>query len=439
MYTSYIGKRFLALFNEQTNSNLSAKEFFEKELFPIFYDDESYLQSPANTPLFQLIAQKKTHIKEERLKKRDEISSKISSFENGEIDFPDMSFAIGYASADLHGTTSGQISSIDLPLKGEDVYASWIGAAFGIGLRGGYNILTDNDLVLKAIYDGWRIYRQYVNQTKNIANKIESWNSVWLAHRFSRNWDEQNPRANFHPFSSKKGELAIQRNSWVQIMFSLSKILPNTVLTVYGYSLGQMNKTIGFIQIKLPELKRFSEMYSSIFSHTKGTSKANLTEMYETEYGFNVACERFGLIGLRAIEPKDLKKYMPSKYEKGLPKLKDDELSLINYSIYITWIIAMINNEELLKLAGKFASELQQFIKDEKKVSRKRSNLVDILLSSKNRKDFISALTEIVSEDQKLVSTCNELVDQLMTKIAPDQLILFTTLLRFKYLSNNKL
>ena len=57
------------------------------------------------------------------------------------------------------------------------------------------------------------------------------------------------------------------------------------------------------------------------------------------------------MIGIRAIEPKDLRKYMPSIYEKSFPKLKSDENSIINYSIYITWIIAMLNNKELLELA----------------------------------------------------------------------------------------
>ncbi len=439
MYTSYIGKRFLAVYNKKNKLSLTAKQFFENELFPIFYDSDKYLQSPTNTPLFQLIAHKKTHLKSERIKKRDEIYSKIAAYENNELEFPDMSFAVGFPSADMHGTTSGQISSLTLPFNGDDLFASWIGATFGIGLQGGYNILSDNEIILNAINEGWKIYREYVNQTEGIDNKIESWNSVWLPHRLSKEWVEENPRANFFPFKTRKGEISLNRSSWVKIIFILAQSLSNELLTIYAYSLGQMNKTIGFIQLKLPELKRFSNIYNKLFTKQIGISNEKLTELYESEYGFNVACEKFSIIGLRAIEPKDLKKYMPNAKEKGLPKLKDDEKSIINYSIYITWVIAMLNNEQLLELAEKTAVTLKEFVSQEGKVRTNRTNAVEKLLGVRNRKEFIDNITEIVNEDISMSGLSNELVNKIMLEVAPDQVPLFVTLLRFKYLSNNKL
>ena len=98
MYTSYIGKKYLELYNKQNDIKINAKQYFESELFPLFYDDVKYLQSPANTPLFRLIAQRKTHIPEERKKKKEEIAAKIDSFHLPRKKQADMSFAIGYPS-----------------------------------------------------------------------------------------------------------------------------------------------------------------------------------------------------------------------------------------------------------------------------------------------------------------------------------------------------
>jgi hypothetical protein len=434
MYTSYIGKKFIELYQRRKNIITSAKQYFESELFPLFYDNTKYLQSPANTPLFQLIAQRKTHLAEEREKKKREIAAKIDSFSTSQLKQADMSFAIGYPSADLHGTTSGQLTSINFPFEIDEIYASWIGAAFGIGIKGGYNILSDNEIILDALCQGWKIYRSYVNENSGIDNKIESWNSVWLPHRFGEDWDADHPTANFQPVIVNKGGASIDRSSWVKVVFALARKIPKELIA-YVYSLGQMNKTLGFVQIKLPDVKKLSDLYKALFEPVTGLPNKRLISLYETEYGFNAACERFGTIGLRAMEPRDLRKFIPSSYEKSFPKLKTDENSIINYSIYITWIIAMLNNKELLELAEKSAFKLKDFIAQEKKARRNRSNAVEKFLSSKSRKEFIDGLTEIVNEDNSMSDISNELVNQIMLNIAPDNLTLFVTLLRFKYLS----
>jgi len=143
MYTSFIGNRFLEIYNKDRKKKISPKEYFEKEHFPLFYDHPQYLQSPANTPLFQVLARKKTKNSKARQKAYTEIVEKINSFEESQDQSPDMSFAFGFASANLLGTTSGQVTSLTLPFDAEDMYASWIGAGFGIGIAGGLNILLD--------------------------------------------------------------------------------------------------------------------------------------------------------------------------------------------------------------------------------------------------------------------------------------------------------
>lgn len=439
MYTSFIGNYFLEKYNNDIKKDLTAKEYFENVLFPLFYDDSKYLQSPIGTPMFQLIA---THKKENSQERKDALAKvieKIQRYSDSKEKFPEMSFAVGFSSADLLGTTSGQVSSLELPLKEDDMYASWIGAAFGIGMAGGLNILIDDYEILKILQEGWKIYREYVNENTGIENKVETWNGIWLSHRISKNFIKNSPNANFHPISAgKEGVSKMERPSWTNIIFTLAKIFPNRSLNAYVYSFGQMNKTIGFVRIALPEVSKLSEIYNALFGKNNILSNKELAKIYQSEYGFSVICERFSLIGLRSLIPKDLKKYMPSRFEEKLPVIKNDEESLINYFLYITWIIAMLNNKELLELAEKSAYKLKEFISlDKKKVNMKRTNAVQNLLNSKNRKDLIESLTEITQEDNSMSDIGNELVNRIMLDIAPDNITLFVTLLRFKYLSNN--
>lgn len=168
-----------------------------------------------------------------------------------------------------------------------------------------------------------------------------------------------------------------------------------------------------------------------LFGKTKLLSNKELSNIYESEYGLSAVCERFSMIGLRALEPKDLKKYIPGS--KEFPKFKEDEKSKINYSIYITWVIAMLNNKELLALAEKAAEAFREFEKGGRIGTVKRDNQIKVLLESRNRKDLIQQLAIVVEEDRQMSDVCNELVNSIMTDISADNIPLFVTLLRFKY------
>ncbi|MCX6137519.1 MAG: hypothetical protein NTV54_08510 [Ignavibacteriales bacterium] len=436
MYTSFIGNRFLEIYNKERKRKLSLKEYFEKEHFPLFYDHPQYLQSPANTPLFQVIAQKKTKNPKARQKAFTEIVEKINSFAESKDHSPDMSFALGFASADLLGTTSGQVTSLTLPFDAEDMYASWIGAGFGIGLAGGLNILLDGEEVLQAIKEGWSLYREYVDENKGIDNRVETWNGIWFSHRFSENYKPKSPRANFQPVSSgKDGEAKMERPSWTTVLLTLAKIYPKQTLNAYVYSFGQMNKTIGFVRCSLPEVHKMSELYHTLFGKNKILSNKELAQIYEPEYRFDIVCERFSMIGIRSFEPKDLRKtYMPSKSGSNeMPKFKGDEKSQIYYSIYILWVIAMLNNKDLLGLAEKAAHAFREYEKGGRKGTVTRDNEIKELLSSRNRKELIDRLTQLVEEEPTVGEVCNILVHELMENIAVDNVPLFVTLMRFKY------
>ncbi|MBX2993043.1 MAG: hypothetical protein KF749_17970 [Bacteroidetes bacterium] len=418
---------------------LGAKEYFEKKHFPLFFDHPRYLQSPAGTPLFQLIAQKTTHKAKEREKALVQIASKIDAYLAADDGFPEMSFALGYPSADHFATTSGQVTTMPLGLGEEEMYASWIGAGFGVGIAGGLNILIDSPEVLKAIAEGWSLYRKYVDENKGIDNKVETWNGIWLVHRFDEQFRPKSPAADFHPIvPARGGEAQMERPAWTSVLFALARALPKQTVNAYVYSFGQMNRTIGFVRFALPEVKKLSDFYISLFGKTKTLSNKNLQDIYESQYGLSTACERFSMIGLRSFEPKDLWKFMPGRSNSNAqPKFKSDEKSIINYSIYITWIVAMLNNKALLDLAQKAADTLRQFEQLGKKGTNTRNNQVKELLASRNRKELIDRLTEVVETDRTTAEVCNLLVQTVMTEIAADNVPLFVTLMRFKYAMPN--
>ncbi len=53
MYTSYIGRRFLGIWNQRTGRGLTARQFFDEEMFPLFYNSEKYLQWVASSAFTQ--------------------------------------------------------------------------------------------------------------------------------------------------------------------------------------------------------------------------------------------------------------------------------------------------------------------------------------------------------------------------------------------------
>lgn len=432
MYTSHIGKRFVEIYNRRKNSEYTVKEFFETVFFPIFYGYPKFLNSPGNTPVFQLIISKKTGDAEERQKKKIEIDDKIEEYINSSALTPNMSFAIGYGPADDFGTTSGQITSLKLPVGAEEIYASWIGAGLGIGIAGGQNILFDHEEILWAIYEGWHIYRKLVNQTDEVDNKIDTWNGVWLAHRFSSGFIPDFPEDNLNAFSiGKNGEAKMDRPTWVELMMLLSLKFGGSALSAYVYVFSQTNTTVGFIQIFLPQIRRVPQIYDELFA-SSGIKTKSLAELYETEYGFIRACE-YGTIGLRQMEPKGLKKYISASGGENLPTQKEYEKSTVQFNIYITWIVAMLNNKEFVNLAESTAKMLHKYAGGEKRAKTTRSNEVKEVINAKSKKAFIDALTVIVENEPTLAVECNTAVEAMHNDVPYENVQYFITLLKFKY------
>jgi hypothetical protein len=436
MYTSVIGTYFVELYNRKFGTSLTVRQFFDDMYYPLFFDHEKFLMSPVNTPLFQLIIRKNAGDKTARDKQIQTLHENIAKFQTSSAYLPDMASAIGYATADDYGTTSGQISSLKPMLADDDLYASWLGSGLAIGIAGGYNMLLPNDEVLWAIYEGWQVYRNKVEQTDDINNKIDTWNGVWLNHRLSDEYDPDNPNANFQPVTVENGKNSFERPSWIEMFFALAHCasLRNTQSMAYIFKFGQTNSTLGFIQLRFSDAHRMLDMYRTLFAHNAMTDY-QIARLYETHLGFQRACEA-GVIGLRQLEPKDLRKYMNGTDK--FPTAKDYQKSPITFHLYFTWILAMLNNKDFLLLAEATASALRTYISSAKRATTTRSNEVEAVVNAKSKKAFVDALTVIAEQiiapnDGDILLALNNVVNAVHLEIPQDNVSYFITLLKFKY------
>lgn len=425
MITSVIGRIFLDAYNEREHTGYDAKTFFIEKYYPLFFDGNKYMQWVQNSPFVQMKSGQKveTLSSDERREKLEELICKI---QNGT---KDASVAIGYSASDEKGyaTTSGQVTSLEIKVTHDEVYLSWIGASLGVGVKGGLSILFSNPLLLLSIYDGWAFYRAALDNNQKLkGNQIASWNGQWLAHRYDkRAFDAENPMADFNPYvSDKDASMSVAVQSWTKILINLSQNFSGQNQLGYVYSLGQTNITVGFIPFILSQIRRPIDLYIRFFG-MKNWRQAE--ELYGTAFGFDRACQA-GAIGLKALEPKGLKDYM----EKGkLPKYTDNEEQTIKFHTYQTWIMAMLNNEDLWVQSESFAHVLKEYSAGSKNAKTDRTNKVKALLGALNKKDFIRNLTDIISEAgdvSKLMETA-----KLVNDMPADNVPYFLTLIRFHY------
>ncbi|HUX56115.1 MAG TPA: hypothetical protein VMV77_04025 [Bacteroidales bacterium] len=439
MYTSYIGKKFLKLYNDREGTNLSAKEFFGGKFFELFFNDEKHLMHVGNSPFFQ--KPKEENVKKFGSKALAQYNNLKSSIEN---DVPNMSIFVGSQAKDVGGTTSGQVTEMDTKTDKDEMYASWMGEALGIGVSGGFVILIDESDVLWALFQGWEYYRKYLNQTPNVKDKqIETWNGQWLWHWVQPWFDPTYPDDNLRIETSEvQGNIAIPTQRWSKIVFALAKKFPNKKITAYAYNLSQMNTTLGFINFYLPEVRKIFELREKLFiDRNNMVLKEEEIETLSTHYNFKDAC-KLGTIGLRAIEPAKLREYMPKGsilYAQGKEYKFSNEESYTNYQLFKIWIIAMLNKTELLGFASDVAkvlieSECQS--KDAKRGKSTTNQESKNLLESKSLKEFIDELTDLMGKSPLNSLQLKKVVEEVI-KMPYDLFPLFVTLIRFEYSYQN--
>lgn len=456
MYTSFIGLKFLALWNQRMGKSLTAREFFDEVMFPIFFDDERHLMHVANSPFFQSLSEEDKNMRLpepeiRRLKLHDRI----------ENDVPNAAIYVGYAAKKITETTSGQSTNMPgkpleerssegmlfplevkftpLAITKEEMYASWIGQGLSIGINGGFCWLINEESILWNLYEGWEVYRRYLSQTPGLKGRqIETWNGQWLKHRL-----DGLSEADFKLEPVKgmgENTLAIPTIRWTKLLLALCRNFPKKIMTVYAYNLSQTNTTLGFLNFYLPEVHRMYEMRDLLFIDRKqaGLSDAEIEEL-EPYFSFNNAC-KLGAIGLRSIEPKRLHEYLPKKdgKNKELNLTKKDDYH--QFYIFKLWICAMINKKELLDLATDLAELLLQYEKasgDRGKTKDER--LTEQVRASTNLKVFADRLSDFIEQASKTSAFSQDTLSKIRTvvheaiKMPADQFPLFVALLRFEY------
>lgn len=435
MITSVIGRTFLKAYNNKFGKDLSPKAFFEEEYWELFYNDPKYMQWVTNSPFVQMKKGQKPHLLNET-----ERTEKLESlFEKAANDIPDASFALGFPASEVkeYASTSGLVSDVLIPVDEDEVYLSWIGSGLGIGVAGGFTILFDNPEITLQTYEGWKVYRQYLNDPsldKLRGNQINSWNGQWLAYSMGKEFRDDFDFADLTDQGIFKVDASLAEVvtvNWSQLFFSLSLQFPKAEMMGYVYGFGQTNKTIGFIPFQLKSGNKLKDVYKQLFGGVYSNPKE-----FESLFGMHIkrACE-LGTVGLQALRPESLKKYMVDGKNLSFKKEED----IINYQAYKTWLVAMLtrNKEEIVDYTPKLAEVILRYRNTGK--GNSRITLVEKeMFTSKSKKGFIESLTQMIPdvEDQDL-DTLKSLKDEvhLMTN---EEFGYFLTLLKFDYAFQQK-
>jgi hypothetical protein len=462
MYLQRIGKIFVDYYNLQHNTTYTTKEFFDTIVFPLFYKHEkdmaSYTNSPFHNPSSVTKAIKEqlieygndsnvinklkpemlknelakypdgvSKVKTKLLKKlHEKVSSKLA---DGSV--IDASILLGGTCEEELNPTYSLVTNVNIPRDSEIVFATWVGAGFGVRVSGGLVLAFEETAILDLIFQGWKHYRDFLDQTPNLkGNQIETWNGHWLAHALNSEYSSDNPLLNFNLKNILKSDGSIDTIEWTDLIFSLAKKFRDKELSAYVYSLAQTNNTIGFIPIYLPEIDSFWDWYEKVSGQKVDNQNRfeELKKKYIPKLSFEQSCQG-GRIGIGSIEPKNLREYIAGKKQFSQ---KEYNKHTTDFYFYQAWILAMLNNTELITMTEAVAKSLKAFA-NEKRTTR-NLNLVDTLLESNHRVKFIAAMADIVDNcDKEYRDQFNQLVNYVL-QIPIDLFALFVALLRFKYL-----
>ena len=424
MITSTIGKIFLDAYNKKYGTNMDAKSFFVEVYYPLFFDNNKYLQWVTNSPFVQMKKGQRveTLTADERKAKLNEFLAKVDDSK-----FPDSSIAPGFPASEEKefATTSGQVTNISFSISKSDYYQSWIGSSLGVGIQGGLSILFSNSEILLDIFEGWKLYRKALDETPQLkGNQVNTWNGQWLAHCYGRGYIASQPMAGFTPFeTTKEGGMNVATQSWTKVLIGVARHFDSPQLMGYVYNLGQTNTTLGFIPFNLEHIRRPIELYKKLFDEEEGV-KAE--ELWGTEKGFRACCQK-GAIGIEAMQPKGLKQYMASSQGAKLPKYDDKQI--ISFHTYQIWLLAMLNNQEMWDKSLEFAKILQSYAESGKKGKTINSRQIDAVLGATNKRGFMEALSIIVS-DISGIDNIQEIA-MIVNAMPTDNVPYFLTLVRF--------
>ena len=140
----------------------------------------------------------------------------------------------------------------------------------------------------------------------------------------------------------------------------------------------------------------------------------------------DIACRR-GVIGLYAMEPKDLWSYLYSN--KKSPK-KKDKIELLTYQ---NWLLAMLNNKQLWEKSMHVAELLHAYRQGQSKDRTNRDNALKELLSHPYQSSFmrnISKILEEIEDKKDLMEIC-----RIINSMPSDSVPYFVSLIKIHYIN----
>jgi hypothetical protein len=434
MITSVIGRQFLAAYNAAHGLRLSVAEYFEERFIPLFFDHPKYIMHGANSRLSNPPFKKGQYPDQaDRTKRIGELLKFIR-------EDPAGSSPVGFPSTDVLATTSGQVSGAAMPTTPDEVMLSWVGGALGVGVQGALSLLIPVPAVLLALEKGWHVYRRLLTDRSELRpNQVNTWNGQWLRHYVDAYGLPDKAPLRAEAFSVDKGIMSAETAPWTDVLFALVKLLPPDARTqtVYVYNLGQTNTTVGFVPVDLAGIRKPFDLYRKLFGEGEYTTNRSIIQnLFGSGFGFRKACQA-GAIGTYALLPKGLRGLMPATKPGEKSKLPDfsktDNALTVTYHVYISWLLAMLNDDTLWSRAEEAADLLVLHRGAGKKLSRGNANAVDDVLQAGNRRNFIVALTTVVENAPADTLDQFKGLAQRVDTMPPDNFPYFLTLVRFCY------
>lgn len=406
MNISNYGKLFLRTFNEKNSSNVTAEEFFWDEMYPVFFEGDKHLMYVLNSPFSNYANKNKTKEEKIRLFKK--------KIENQEFDA--SMFIGGFAGwktnnkGKLLNTELIQVTSFGLSgdyshkIDSNEIYLSWIGVGLIVQF-GRILFLFENGEILYKIYEGWKLYRELLNEEiylKFKGNQIQIWNSLWLDYSYS-----PRKKDDFNPFEGNEDN-SLKEPYWVKFILKLSKIYPNTTQNAYvfKFNFDKANETYGTMPIKLKSISGIMKFYSEYFCENNYVeSQETFEKILGTAYSVQTICE-MGSLGILALKPELLRlEEMSFKSKTNINKINKyyKEIKKNNnfINIYKTYIMVNLNYKNIESDVENIAKTLIHF----EKVSRKNNKkVVEELLNARTSGIFTEKMTEIrsvMSEENK--------------------------------------
>ncbi|MEG1999278.1 MAG: hypothetical protein RR015_04615, partial [Bacteroidales bacterium] len=332
--------------------------------------------------------------------------------------------------------TLSQVTNMVIQSSSDDSMLSWVGDALSIGVSGGITILFEDESVLLDLFKGWKYYREYVNAHPMMkGNQINTWNGVWLAYYYGPHYNERMP-VNLEKISKDAvGIMSLSTTNWISILKGIINQKKKDTMVGYLYQIKQQNLTYGFIPFSFNEIRRPFQLYKKLFGEQALVrDHAKMELLFGGGIGLHAVCRR-GAIGVRSMEPKGLHEYMVTSSKRKNIKKPQNEDDTITYNIYLTWIMAVLNNADLWNQTVPIIQELISYQNGAAKQRTNRKNNVETLLESRTMDIFLKHLIPLIQDtkaDGKDIQIYQGLIE-LLSIMPRENYLYFNTLLRLRF------